>query len=73
MTRLMHSSQHLQHPKKHKKLPEPTAETGKQVIQIASEWNKIQGQHREKSRWSVETSEEDIQNKKLIAAPCDAI
>ena len=48
-------------------------ETGKQVIQIASEWNKIQGQHREKSRWSVETSEEDIQNKKLIAAPCDAI
>ena len=48
-------------------------ETGKQVIQIASGWDKIQGQHREKSCWWVETSEENIQNKKLIAAPCEAI
>ena len=63
MTRIKYGSQHSQHPKKHKK----QLETRKQVSQPTSGW-----QNREIEFISKNSEErEDVQIKKLIAAPCE--
>ena len=70
MTRFMQGNQHSQHPKKHKKQPE----TRKQVSQQMAEDSRIKQREIELIiKKSEEKKKEDVQNKKLIAAPCEGI
>ena len=73
MTRLLHGNQHPQHPKKHKK----QSETRKNFLacqqmaedpRVNTERNQVDKQESLKKK-----KRKDVQSKKWIAAPCEAI
>ena len=71
MTQVMHDNQHSQHPKKHKK----QAETWKQVSQWMAEDSRVEREINrvdEQKRLGI-NKREDVQIKRLITAPCEAI
>ena len=71
MTQVMHDNQHSQHPKKHKKQPE----TWKQVSQWMAEDSRVEreiNQVDKQKRLGI-NKREDVQIKRLITAPCEAI
>ena len=71
MTRLMHGNQHSHHPKKHKKQPE----TQKQVGQWITEDSRFKTKRNrvDKLKSLKKKKIEDVQTRKLIAAPFKAI
>ena len=72
MTQLMHSNQHSKHQKKRKTQSARNSETSYPV-----DGRRFKGQNRDKSNWSEKRlkkkKREEVQIKKLIAAPCEAI
>ena len=71
MTPLMHGNQHSHHPKKHKKQPE----TPKQVGQWITKDSKLKTKRNrvDKLKSLKKKKIEDVQTRKLIVAPCEAI
>ena len=76
--RFMHRNQHLQHPKKDNKLPESIAKNSETSYIDSQQMAKDSSVSTERNRVDKQQSmkkkkREDVQNKKLIAAPCEAL